>query len=141
MDLTQCGRYIQTVLDALRARKERFVFEDVEMRLRPSVMAFITMNPGYPGRAELPESLKVRTVAGSHGSGASDILCGECITTFLDLLQKALMSGVTTAPNTTAGCLVFRPKQVEGKKAWSAPDYLPAYLRKLSQCRLLIVIL
>ncbi len=49
---------LQTVLDALRARKERFTFEDVDMKLRPSVMAFITMNPGYPGRAELPESLK-----------------------------------------------------------------------------------
>lgn len=51
---------LQTVLDALRARKERFVFEDIEVTLRPTVMAFITMNPGYPGRAELPESLKVR---------------------------------------------------------------------------------
>ena len=50
---------LQTVLDALRARKERFVFEDIEVTLKPTVMAFITMNPGYPGRAELPESLKV----------------------------------------------------------------------------------
>jgi dynein heavy chain, axonemal len=41
----------KTVLDALRARKDRFAFEDVEIALRPSVMAFITMNPGYPGRA------------------------------------------------------------------------------------------
>jgi hypothetical protein len=41
----------KTVLDALRARKERFTFEDVEIGLKPSVMAFITMNPGYPGRA------------------------------------------------------------------------------------------
>ena len=53
-----CVRW-QTVLDALRARKDRFVFDNVEVTLKPSVMAFITMNPGYPGRAELPESLKV----------------------------------------------------------------------------------
>ena len=39
----------KTVLDAIRARKERFMFEDVEIILKPTVMAFITMNPGYPG--------------------------------------------------------------------------------------------
>ena len=52
--------WLQTVLDALRARKQRFLFEGAEISLQPSVMAFITMNPGYPGRAELPESLKAR---------------------------------------------------------------------------------
>ena len=46
------------MLDAIRQKKDRFVFEEVEISLRRSVMAFITMNPGYPGRAELPESLK-----------------------------------------------------------------------------------
>lgn len=51
---------MQTVLDALRARKERFVFEETEIPLKPSTMMFITMNPGYPGRAELPESVKVQ---------------------------------------------------------------------------------
>lgn len=49
----------QTLLDALRAKKDRFVFEGTEIPLRHSAMAFITMNPGYIGRAELPESLKV----------------------------------------------------------------------------------
>ena len=57
--LTELSGDMQTVLDALRARKERFVFDDIEVTLRSTVMAFITMNPGYPGRAELPESLKV----------------------------------------------------------------------------------
>ncbi|KAF6251999.1 flagellar outer dynein arm heavy chain beta [Scenedesmus sp. NREL 46B-D3] len=56
--LSVCSTQYKTVLDALRSRKERFMFEDVEIGLKPSVMAFITMNPGYPGRAELPESLK-----------------------------------------------------------------------------------
>ena len=46
-----CSTQYKTVLDALRARKQRFLFEDVEIALQPTVMAFITMNPGYPGRA------------------------------------------------------------------------------------------
>ena len=56
--LSVCSTQYKTVLDAIRARKERFVFEDGEVALKSTVMAFITMNPGYPGRAELPESLK-----------------------------------------------------------------------------------
>lgn len=49
--LSVCSTQYKTVLDALRGRKERFLFEDVEVSLKQSVMAFITMNPGYPGRA------------------------------------------------------------------------------------------
>ena len=56
--LSVCSTQYKCVLDGLRAEKERFVFEEVEIPLSKSVMAFITMNPGYPGRAELPESLK-----------------------------------------------------------------------------------
>ena len=56
--LSVCSTQYKTVLDAIRAKKSQFMFEDVEISLRPSTMAFITMNPGYPGRAELPESLK-----------------------------------------------------------------------------------
>lgn len=47
--LSVCSTQYKTVLDALRGRKERFLFEEVEIGLKPSVMAFITMNPGYPG--------------------------------------------------------------------------------------------
>ena len=56
--LSVCSTQYKTVLDAIRGKKEKFLFEDVEITLKPTVMAFITMNPGYPGRAELPESLK-----------------------------------------------------------------------------------
>ncbi|XP_069552287.1 dynein axonemal heavy chain 11 [Brachyistius frenatus] len=49
---------VKTIQDAIRSKKERFLFLDKEIVLKLSVGIFITMNPGYAGRTELPENLK-----------------------------------------------------------------------------------
>ncbi|XP_053483492.1 dynein axonemal heavy chain 11 isoform X4 [Ictalurus furcatus] len=49
---------VKTIQDAIRHKRKRFFFLDEEMSLKPTVGIFITMNPDYAGRTELPENLK-----------------------------------------------------------------------------------
>uniref|UniRef100_A0A4W4HCE4 Dynein, axonemal, heavy polypeptide 9 like n=1 Tax=Electrophorus electricus TaxID=8005 RepID=A0A4W4HCE4_ELEEL len=49
---------VKTIQDAVRNKKHRFHFLGEEIQLKPTVGLFITLNPGYAGRAELPENLK-----------------------------------------------------------------------------------
>lgn len=56
--LSVISTQVSTVLNAIKSRKEEFDFMGDICRLVPSVGMFITMNPGYTGRTELPENLK-----------------------------------------------------------------------------------
>uniref|UniRef100_A0A8C5QHE5 Dynein axonemal heavy chain 11 n=1 Tax=Leptobrachium leishanense TaxID=445787 RepID=A0A8C5QHE5_9ANUR len=49
---------VKSIQDAIRSKKNRFLFLGENITLKLSVGIFITMNPGYAGRTELPENLK-----------------------------------------------------------------------------------
>ncbi|KAL0479463.1 dynein beta chain [Acrasis kona] len=56
--LSVVATQFKSIIDAIKAKKDEFEFQHEIITLKRTCGVFITMNPGYKGRTELPENLK-----------------------------------------------------------------------------------
>jgi len=63
--LSVIAQYLLTLFEAKAKEEPEVLFQGSKIKMKPTFCVFITMNPGYAGRTELPDNLKAlfRSVA------------------------------------------------------------------------------
>ena len=103
--LSVVAQQVLTILDALKKGEAQTSFMDTTIQVQKDVGLFITMNPGYAGRSELPDNLKAlfrpvammvpdfntiaKIILMSEGFKQNDALAKKVVTIY-ELMKKQL---------------------------------------------------